>query len=68
MKITINNKEIDLKDYEEINVIDLLKVTRFTSPMTLVKVNGKLVKKTNYDDCFIKSGDQIIAIPIVGGG
>jgi len=68
MKIVLNNKETELNGCDEINVKDLLNRVEFTSPIILVRVNDKLVKKTNHGDFHIKPGDNVIAIPLVGGG
>lgn len=68
MKIVLNNKETELNGFDQINVKNLLNRVEFTSPIIMVRVNGKLVKKTNHGDFQIKPGDNVIAIPLVGGG
>lgn len=68
MKIVLNNKETELDGCDEINVKDLLDRVEFNSPVIMVRVNDKLVKKTNHGDFQIKPGDNVIAIPLVGGG
>jgi len=68
MKIVLNNKETELNGCDEIYVNDLLDRVEFASPVILVRVNDKLVKKINYGDFRVKSGDDVIAIPLVGGG
>ena len=68
MKFILNNKETELNGFDEIYVKDLLDRVEFNSPVILVRVNDKLVKKTNHGDFRVKPGDNVIAIPLVGGG
>jgi thiamine biosynthesis protein ThiS len=68
MKITVNYKEIELPGYDCINITDLLIEIGYTSTVIMVKVNGHLVKKADQGDYLIHPGDDVIAIPIVGGG
>jgi len=68
MKIVLNNEETELNGCDEINVNDLLDRVKFASPVIMVRVNDKLVKKINHGDFRVKAGDNVIAIPLVGGG
>jgi len=68
MKIVLNNKETELNGFDEINVNDLLNRVKFVSPVIMVRVNDKLVKKINHGDFRVKAGDDVVAIPLVGGG
>ncbi len=68
MKITINNREVILDNYETINVKDLLKEMRYTFPMIVVKINGDLVRKKDYETTFVKDGDNVSAIHLISGG
>ena len=68
MKIVLNNEETELNGCDEINVNDLLNRVKFASPVIMVRVNDKLVKKINHGDFRVKAGDDVVAIPLVGGG
>ena len=68
MKIVLNNEETELNGCDEINVNDLLNRMKFASPVIMVRVNDKLVKKVNHGDFRVKAGDDVVAIPLVGGG
>lgn len=68
MKIVLNNKETELNGFDEINVNDLLNRVKFVSSVIMVRVNDKLVKKINHGDFRVKAGDDVVAIPLVGGG
>ena len=67
MKITLNNKEeVIIKD--DLTVSDLLDIKNFTFKMLVVKVNGNLVKKVDYDSFIIKDGDNVIVLHLISGG
>ncbi len=68
MKLVVNNRDTELSDFSQLTVRELLKEMRYTFPMLVVKVNGKLVKKDRYDETIIKDGDNVAAIHLVGGG
>jgi len=40
----------------------------FTFPMIVVKINGRLVKKEDYERMFIGDGDNVEAIHLISGG
>ncbi len=68
MKIILNNRDTDIENYDKINVKELLSVKNYTFPMIVVKINGKLVKKPDYENTFIIDGDKVEAIHLIGGG
>ncbi len=68
MKILLNNREELFKDHTEISVEELLKLKNFTFPMIIVKINGKLIKRPEYSDSIIKSGDNVAAVHLISGG
>ena len=67
MKIILNNKEETLK-IDKLNVQELLNVKNFTFKMLVIKVNGVLIKKENYQSTMIKDGDHVSVIHLISGG
>lgn len=67
MKIVLNNKETELP-VEQITVQGLLRAMNFTFPLIVIKVNGELVKKENYDRVQLRKGDNVDAIHLISGG
>jgi len=67
MKINLNNKEVSMAG-ESFSVRELLNLMHFTFPMIVVKINGRLVKKEDYDRVFIGDGDNVEAIHLISGG
>ena len=67
MKITLNNSEVSMSG-ETFSVRQMLELMKFTFPMIVVKVNGHLVKKEDYERIFIGDGDNVEAIHLISGG
>lgn len=68
MKIVLNNREKEITEKIELNVIELFEIMRFTFPNIVVKINGNLIKKQNYKTSLIKNGDKVDAIHMISGG
>lgn len=67
MKITVNNNEVSMAG-ETLSVRQLLNEMNFTFPLIVVKVNGHLVKKEEYERIFVGDGDNVEAIHLISGG
>ena len=67
MKIVLNNSEVSMVG-ESISVRALLDSMKFTFPMIVVKINGHLVKKEDYERVFVSDGDSVEAIHLISGG
>jgi sulfur carrier protein len=67
MKIILNNKE-ELFDGDQFTISDLLQIKKFTFKMLVIKVNGNLVKKTEYDSTLVKEGDDVMVLHLISGG
>ncbi len=67
MRITLNNKE-EKFDSSQMTVSRLLEEKKFTFPYFIVKVNGKIVKKEEYESKKISDGDDVKVIHMMAGG
>jgi sulfur carrier protein len=67
MKITLNNNPDNL-DVESCTVNDLLKIKNFTFKMLIIKINGKLIKKEDYNNTIIHDGDNVNVLHLISGG
>jgi len=67
MKICLNHKEVSMAG-ESFSVRELLTVMKFTFPLIIVKINGRLIKKEDYERVFIGDGDNVEAIHLMSGG
>jgi thiamine biosynthesis protein ThiS len=71
MKIVLNNKSLEIKVEKEhpgITINHLLEEVSFSTPVIMVRVNDRLIKKENYNEFIVKPGDQVAIIPLVDGG
>lgn len=68
MKIVLNNREKEITEKIELNVIELFEIMRFTFPNIVVKINGNLIQKQNYKTSLIRNGDKVDAIHMISGG
>lgn len=67
MKINLNNSPETI-DQERITVNELLKLKNFSFKMLVVKINGQLVKKNEYDETFVSDGDDVMVLHLISGG
>ena len=57
-----------LKWEEGMNIDLILKRKKYTFRMLVVKVDGKLIKKTEYDKTFVQPGADVKVIHLISGG
>jgi sulfur carrier protein len=67
MKIILNNREEEF-DGDNLTVNELLQAKKFTFKMLVIKVNGKLVKKSEQNSAIIKDGDDVMVLHLISGG
>ncbi len=67
MKIILNNKE-EVFEAVQFTVNELLHIKKFTFKMLVIKVNGKLIKKSDYDSAIVKNGDDVMVLHLISGG
>ena len=67
MNITLNNRpEVFEKDI--LTISEILKLKNFTFKMMVIKINGKLIKKGQYNDAEVVNGDDVQIIHMISGG
>ena len=67
MKITLNNNPETFKA-DKLTISELLKIKNYTFRMLIIKINGKLIKKDEYDTASVKDGDEVNVIHLISGG
>ena len=67
MRITLNNRPEEIEG-DSVRVTELLKIKNFTFKLLIVKINGKLIKKTDYDTAEIVDGDDVQVLHLISGG
>jgi len=67
MNIRLNNNDEEISA-GTLTVNELLKYKNFTFKMLVIKINGILVKKTDYDTALIREGDDVHVLHLISGG
>ena len=67
MKILLNNREEEF-DNDALTVSKMLELKKFSFRMRIIKINGELIPKENYDSVKIRDGDNIQLIYLMSGG
>lgn len=67
MKIILNNKE-EILEGNQLTINELLQIKRYTFKMLVIKINGVLVKKSDYDTIVVKDGDDVMVLHLISGG
>ena len=66
MSIEVNGRKFDW--FENESVKDLLKRIKYTFPLVIVKINDKIVLRSNYDKTIIPDKSKIDVIHMISGG
>lgn len=67
MKITLNGEEAFV-ERDMITVSQFLEEKKFSFRMRIIKINGRLIKKDQYDNEIICEGDDVSVIYLMSGG
>jgi thiamine biosynthesis protein ThiS len=67
MKIILNNRDESF-ELEQMNILQLLEQKNFSFKMLVIKVNGKLIRKTEYESTMVKEGDEVMVLHLISGG
>lgn len=67
MKIILNSRE-EVFEPDQMTINGLLAVKNFTFRMLVVKVNGELVRRHEFDLKTIHDGDDVMVLHLITGG
>lgn len=67
MNITLNNQPANFAA-DSMTIRELLDNKRFTFKMLVVKLNGRLIRKEDYEQVQVHDGDQLDVIHLMSGG
>jgi thiamine biosynthesis protein ThiS len=69
MKIKLNNIEEEINTPKNVLTISELRtIKKFTFRNLVVKINGQLVKRGDYDSVTFREGDNVEVIHLIAGG
>jgi sulfur carrier protein len=67
MKFLLNNREEE-SVLDSLSVSDLLELKKYSFRMRIIKINGILISKDEYDSTLILDGDDVQIIYLMSGG
>jgi sulfur carrier protein len=67
MRILLNNREEEFSS-KSISVSEMLVLKRYSYKMRIIKVNGVLISKEQYDSTIIHDGDDVQMLYLMSGG
>lgn len=67
MDITLNNRPQFFEE-ENLTISGVLKLKNFSFKMLVIKVNGTLIKKNQYDHQEVVHGDDVQILHLISGG
>jgi len=67
VKIVLNNRDEEFNQ-DSITVSEMLLLKKFSFRMRIIKINGNLITKENYDTTVINSGDNVQMLYLMSGG
>ena len=67
MKFLLNNNPEEVTA-EKITINELLQHKNYTFKMLVIRINGALVKKSDYGTALISEGDDVQVLHLISGG
>ena len=67
MNITLNNNPEYFPD-ESLTIRGILKIKNYSFPNLVIKINGQLIRKAQYDTAAVQNGDVVEIIHLISGG
>lgn len=67
MNIILNNNPDQLPG-ETMTIREIMRIKNFTFPNLVVKINGQLIRKPQYEAAAVHEGDVVEIIHLISGG
>lgn len=67
MKIILNNREEEF-DREVMTVSDMISIRNFSFKLKIIKINGRLIPRDQYDVTAVNDGDNVQMFYLMSGG
>tara|TARA_Y100000589_G_C26797759_1_gene484466 strand:+ start:283 stop:489 length:207 start_codon:yes stop_codon:yes gene_type:complete len=68
MKISVNGQKRLIQSDKNISLNETMKLLKYSSNKVVVELNDLIINSDEWDDEFIKDGDKLEIVSIVGGG
>ena len=67
MKILLNNREEEFNK-KSMTISEMLELKRFSFRMRIIKINGTLIGRDDYETTVINDGDNVQMLYLMSGG
>ena len=68
MKIKVNGEERLLQSNQSISLNETIRLLGYSSDTVVVEVNNLIINSEEWNENYIKNGDKLEIVSIVGGG
>tara|TARA_Y100000589_G_scaffold42175_1_gene35400 strand:- start:11 stop:217 length:207 start_codon:yes stop_codon:yes gene_type:complete len=68
MKIRVNGEERNFQSNKSISLNETIKLLGYSSNTVVVEVNKVIINSAEWEENYIKNGDSLEIVSIVGGG
>ena len=68
MKIRLNNTPERLDENKEWTIQDIIQLKKYSFKLLVVKINDKLIPKSDYASATVKDGDEVMILHLMSGG
>ena len=68
MKIRVNGEERLIQSNKSISLNEIIQLLGYSSNTVVVEVNKLIINSEEWEDKYIKNGDKLEIVSIVGGG
>ena len=68
MKIKVNGEERLIQSHTSLSLKETIKLLGYSSNTVVVEVNKLIINSEEWKDKYIKNGDKLEIVSIVGGG
>tara|TARA_B100000212_G_scaffold292385_1_gene234369 strand:+ start:241 stop:447 length:207 start_codon:yes stop_codon:yes gene_type:complete len=68
MKIKVNGEEKKIESFTSISLNEAMKLLGYSSNTVIVELNQLIINSEEWNNEFIKDGDKLEIVSIVGGG
>ena len=68
MKIRVNGEERLIQSNKSISLHETIQLLGYSSDIVVVEVNKLIINSDEWEDKYIKNGDKLEIVSIVGGG
>ena len=68
MKIRVNGEERLIDSYKTISLSETMKLLGYSSNTVVVELNKQIINSEEWNENYIKNGDKLEIVSIVGGG